>query len=158
MRAVREPSATTAMAPIDLRQPARSGRSTRARERTIAPGSEERGAPDRVRAVASGWGREATRLLAPLRRGRGNRKVSGRARSRSMSHRRLGLPVVILAAIFASAAATSPAGAATTTATPSPGLASLDLAFRFATAIQSDPKDQAKAQEAVIRDLLLVGE
>lgn len=38
------------------------------------------------------------------------------------------------------------------------GLVAFDYAFRFATAIQKDPKDQAKAQEAVLQDLLLRGE
>jgi tetratricopeptide (TPR) repeat protein len=37
------------------------------------------------------------------------------------------------------------------------GTGSLDLAFRFASAIASDPKDRAKAQEAVIEDYLYLG-
>ena len=57
---------------------------------------------------------------------------------------------------LAAGAASSSSGYA---GNPSPvaGLASLDLAFRFASAIRSDPKDQAKAQEAVLRDYLLLG-
>lgn len=47
-----------------------------------------------------------------------------------------------------------PAGGA---ATSNAGLASLDYAFRFATAISSDPKDQAKAQEAVMQDYIARG-
>ncbi len=42
-------------------------------------------------------------------------------------------------------------------AVPGAGLGSLDYAFRFATAITSDPKDQAKAQEAVMQDYITRG-
>src|SRR5262245_8048285 len=38
-----------------------------------------------------------------------------------------------------------------------PGLGSLDYAFRFASAIASDAKDRAKAQEAVIQDYIARG-
>ncbi len=41
--------------------------------------------------------------------------------------------------------------------TGSAGLGSLDYAFRFATAIASDPKDQAKAQEAVMQEYIARG-
>jgi len=65
---------------------------------------------------------------------------------------------VITAAIVATLAAPARQAVAAVHAISFVSLASLDLAFRFASAIQSDPKDQAKAQEAVIRDLLLLGE
>lgn len=46
-------------------------------------------------------------------------------------------------------------------ASPAPGAAArrqaLDFAFRFASAIEADPKDQAKAQEAVVRDYAAAG-
>ncbi|MCI0655542.1 MAG: hypothetical protein L0170_00530, partial [Acidobacteria bacterium] len=65
---------------------------------------------------------------------------------------------LVLVLSFGLASATMPAnGASVAKTSPASGLASLDLAFRFASAIQSDPKDQAKAQEAVLRDFLLLG-
>lgn len=39
-----------------------------------------------------------------------------------------------------------------------PDAEGLDYAFRFATAIASDPKDRARAQEDVVRDLIALGE
>ena len=72
--------------------------------------------------------------------------------------RRTARPLVITAAIVATLAAPARQAVAAVHAISFVSLASLDLAFRFASAIQSDPKDQAKAQEAVIRDLLLLGE
>jgi hypothetical protein len=38
-----------------------------------------------------------------------------------------------------------------------PGVAALDQAFRFASAIRSDPKDRALSQEAVIRAYVAAG-
>lgn len=65
---------------------------------------------------------------------------------------------VLVAAVVMSAPASARASLAPQPAASSSSVSSLDLAFRLATAIRSDPKDQAKAQEAVIRDFLLVGE
>lgn len=58
--------------------------------------------------------------------------------------RALGAPVflILLLACFATLAAS--------TTPPSPGVAALDYAFRFASAIDPDPKDKAMAQESVV--------
>jgi tetratricopeptide (TPR) repeat protein len=64
--------------------------------------------------------------------------------------------ILILTAGFSASATQGKSGPSSGTP-QAPGVGSLDLAFRFASAIQSDPKDQAKAQEAVLRDFLLLG-
>ncbi|HEU5182216.1 MAG TPA: hypothetical protein VFW45_15635 [Candidatus Polarisedimenticolia bacterium] len=48
-------------------------------------------------------------------------------------------------------------GAAKPAAASASGLGSLDYAFRFASAISSDDKDRAKAQEAVLQDYITCG-
>jgi tetratricopeptide (TPR) repeat protein len=57
--------------------------------------------------------------------------------------------VAVGAGALAGALASAPAGPA--------GLEALDYAFRFASAIERDPKDRAKAQELVIGEYLSIG-
>jgi tetratricopeptide (TPR) repeat protein len=51
----------------------------------------------------------------------------------------------------------SAGAAASTIPTIPPDLLALDYAFRFGSAIDADPKDKAKAQEAVVRDYAALG-
>jgi len=68
---------------------------------------------------------------------------------------RISLPILL--SVGLSSVATSGKGATLTSQHPTAGLTSLDLAFRFASSIRTDPRDQSKAQEAVLRDFLLLG-
>jgi len=68
---------------------------------------------------------------------------------------RVSLPILLSVGLCA--AATSDKGATLASQHLTAGLTSLDLAFRFASSIRTDPRDQSKAQEAVLRDFLLLG-
>ena len=59
--------------------------------------------------------------------------------------------------IFVALAALSVLGFANSQASAPAGAVWLETAFRFASAIDADPKDQAKAQELVVRDLVELG-
>lgn len=71
-----------------------------------------------------------------------------------MRHRTLLIPALALLVTMASGA---PAGhEASEESGDHPGLEALDYAFRFASAIDPDPKDKAKAQEDVVRELSMI--
>jgi tetratricopeptide (TPR) repeat protein len=55
------------------------------------------------------------------------------------------------------AALASPASGAAQPSIPPPGKEALDWAFRFASAIRSDPKDMGRAQEGVVQDYAFIG-
>jgi tetratricopeptide (TPR) repeat protein len=61
------------------------------------------------------------------------------------------------AGLLAGAVAVLPAATATSTADRVDRLAALDYAFRFASAIATDPKDKAKAQELVLSEYAVAG-
>ncbi len=66
-----------------------------------------------------------------------------------------GRPIRLLCAFALLAGALRPAGAAPEPATP--GFEGFDYAFRFASAIVSDPKDRGAAQESVVTELIQAG-
>jgi len=62
-------------------------------------------------------------------------------RHRPRTHRASVLPILLLGCVASLAASTTQ---------PAAGIAALDFAFRFASAIDPDPKDKAMAQESVV--------
>ncbi len=82
-------------------------------------------------------------------------KKSARDRFRSNPASRAAWSGGLIASLLAAVGA--PPGAVADPATRPPGVEALDYAFRFASAIKSDPKDRAKAQELAISELAQLG-
>src|SRR4029453_8804477 len=106
---------------------------------------------------------DPSRVLAPFLRLRRHMPIrSTRRRTRrGLIFLALSLAVPATVAIAAAATPSSPprARSAGAPAKPAsyPGMEAFDWAFRFASAIHSDPKDMARAQENIVDDLAEAG-